>query len=97
MSIPEVAIITPGSVESSILFLSFGTTLFYEHGNQGQLVNSGHTPETYDWYGGGLNLSHPITKKLNLSLNYRLTFRSSDANRDYTQNLVGLMLTYQLQ
>ena len=77
--------------------LTFGTTLFYEHGNEGQLVNSVNTSEIYDWYGGGLNLSHPLTKKLTLGLNYRLTFRSSNASQDYTQNLVGLMLTYQLQ
>jgi hypothetical protein len=38
-------------------------------------------------------------KRLQASLNYRLTFRSSNLespNRDYTQNVLGLLLTYRL-
>jgi hypothetical protein len=41
-------------------------------------------------------LSYPLMKKLLLSLNYRLTLRSSDIHdREYAQNLVGIKLSYQ--
>ena len=59
---------------------------------------SGGLTETFDWFGATFSLSHELTKRLMLSLNYRLTLRSSDiSNRGYTQNLVGLLLTYNLQ
>jgi opacity protein-like surface antigen len=74
------------------------TFLTYEHGTQGTAHQVGGLSETYDWFGGGLGISFALTKKLNLGLNYRLTIRSSDAaSREYTQNLVGLQLTYLLQ
>jgi hypothetical protein len=76
--------------------LNLNTSLFYEHGNEGAGNVSGNLTETYDWYGGGLNISYPLMKKLTLNLNYRLTLRSSDIpDRDYAQNIVGLRLTYQ--
>ena len=76
--------------------LGLTTSFSYTHGNQGQGNVSGNLTETYDWYTGNLNLSHPITKKLTASLSYRVTVRSSDIpSNAYTQNLVGLMLTYQ--
>lgn len=78
--------------------LIFSTYLSYEHGEQGQRDQAGAVGETYDWLGAGLGLSHPITKKLSFMLKYRVTLRSSDvASRDYTQNLVGLRLTYQFE
>jgi hypothetical protein len=78
--------------------LDFSTSLFYEHGNQG-VGSVGSLPGTpngvFDYYGGGLSFSHPLTSRLTLALNYRLTVRSSSAPNDgYTQNLVGLQLTY---
>ena len=74
--------------------LSLQTGLFYEHGIQGNNLE-GALAETYDWYGGSLSLSHAITKKLALSLNYRLTFRTSNyASREYNQNIIGLKLIY---
>ena len=77
--------------------LTLTTSLFYEHGDQGQGNVTGNLTETYDWYGGALGLSHPLTKRLALSLNYRLTLRSSDSpDQGYTQNLVGLLLTYKI-
>ena len=69
--------------------------LFYEHGNElgGQLP--GIQEDRYDWYGGTLSLSHPIIKNVVLALNYRLTFRASNvATQEYTQNQVGLLVTY---
>ena len=78
----------------------FSTGFFYEHGKQGVgsvFTGTGNLNQnyTYDWYGGSLTLSHALTRRLSLGLNYRLTLRSSDQpNQTYTQNLVGLQLTY---
>lgn len=75
---------------------NFITGFFYEHGRQGVGNVTGNFNETFDWYGGELHISHPLTKSLTLAFNYRLTLRSSDQpNNGYTQNLVGLTLTYQ--
>jgi outer membrane protein assembly factor BamA len=78
--------------------VTLNTSPFYEHGNQGGGNVSGNLTETYDWYGGEVTLSYPLMKKLMLSLNYRLTLRSSDIpDRDYAQNIVGIKLAYQPQ
>jgi hypothetical protein len=78
--------------------IDLSTSFFYEHGNQGAGNISGNLVETYDWYGGGLMLSYSLMKKLLLSLNYRLTLRSSDfPDRGYAQNIVGIKLSYQPQ
>jgi hypothetical protein len=78
--------------------LGLNTSLFYEHGNQGAGNVSGNLTETYDHYGGGLVISYPLMKMLMVSLNYRLTLRSSDIpDRGYAQNLVGLRFTYRPQ
>jgi hypothetical protein len=73
--------------------------LSYDHGTQGSgQQRTGGLSESYDWYGGGLGASYALTKKLSMSMNYRVTTRSSDASlRNYTQNLVGIQLTYLLQ
>ena len=77
--------------------LGLQTFLSYDHGKQGVGNVAGNLTETYDWFGGGLNLSRPITDRFTLGLNYRFTLRSSDAaSREYAQNLVGLQLTYRL-
>jgi len=78
--------------------LSLNTSLFYEHGREGAGNVAGNLTETYDWYGGALMLSYPLAKELLLSLNYRLTLRSSDIpEREYAQNVVGIKLSYQPQ
>jgi hypothetical protein len=84
--------------------LTFQTTLFFQHGNQGQgttLIgpplpnNNLVSNEIYNWYGGGLGINRDITRRLNLSLNYTFTQRTSSlSERGYTQNLVGIVLTY---
>ncbi len=93
-----------GIVWNFIRGLAFQTSLFFQHGNQGEgttliapmnpyanLVSN----EIYNWYGGGLGLTHAITRRFDLGLNYQFTQRASSlADRGYTQNLVGLMLTY---
>jgi hypothetical protein len=78
--------------------VNFNTSLFYEHGESG-VGSTGSLPGTssgsFDWYGGTLTVRHELTKRLNLGLNYRLTFRSSGTSKDsYAQNLVGLQLIY---
>jgi hypothetical protein len=71
------------------------TSLFYEHGAEGGGQQASLLEKNYDQYGGGLNLSYSPMKKVRISLNYRLTLRSSNvASREYKQNLVGLQMTY---
>jgi len=92
----EDSYIRPGLHWNIIKGFDIGTTLFYEHGDQGQGNVRGNLVESYDWYGGSLSVSHHLTSRLTLGLNYRLTLRSSDlANNSYAQNIVGLQLTYQ--
>jgi hypothetical protein len=68
---------------------------FYEQSQQGVGNVSGGLEEDYDYYGFTAGTSWQLLEKLSLSLNYRLTVRSSDQSaRDYTQNVVGLTLTY---
>ncbi len=71
------------------------TGLSYEHGNQGEGNVFGNLTETYDWLGANLSVTYSITKRLSTALNYRLTIRSSNLPTDeYTQNVVGIALTY---
>jgi hypothetical protein len=84
--------------------LTFQTSLSYQHGNQGEgttligppIPNSNLvSQEIYNWYNFGLGLSHDITRQFALSLNYQFTQRTSSlSDRGYTQNLVGIVLTY---
>jgi len=78
--------------------LDITTAFFFEHGTQGVGSDgslAGGVNDTFDWYGGSLGIHHPLTSWLDLSLNYQLTFRTSNTpNDEYTQNLVGLQLTY---
>lgn len=87
--------VRPGANWSIVKDLTLGTTFSYEHGKQGQGNVYGNLTETYDYMGFVFNLGHPITKRLAVSLTYRLTVRSSSAaSRDYNQNMVGLQLSY---
>ena len=71
------------------------TSLFYEHGDEVGGQQASLLEKNYDWYGGSLSLSYSPMKRLRISLNYRLTMRSSDvASGEYTQNMVGLQITY---
>jgi hypothetical protein len=78
--------------------MDLNTSVFYEHGNQGEGNVSGNLTESYDHFGGGLMLGYPLMKKVKLGLNYRLTLRSSNVpDRDYAQNIVGITLSYRPQ
>ena len=75
--------------------MTLDTSLFYEHGSEYGDLQSSDAESSYDWYGGALSLSYSPTKRIKLSLNYRLTLRSSNvASREYTQNMVGLQISY---
>jgi hypothetical protein len=77
-----------------------GVNLFlsYERGDQSSGGLLGNTPEAYDYLGTGFALNYAPVKKIQMSLNYRGTLRSSNlASRDYTQNIIGIMLIYQMQ
>ncbi|HTI98989.1 MAG TPA: outer membrane beta-barrel protein [Dongiaceae bacterium] len=82
---------------SIIQRLALNTYLSYEHGKQGVGDQGGNLNETYDWMGGGVGLSYPLFKRVSTSLSYRGTIRSStDSSREYTQHVVGLVLTYEV-
>jgi hypothetical protein len=72
--------------------------LSFEHGDQGQAQQGGGVIETYDWLGFGFVVSRPVLGRLNAAIRYRHTLRGSDlAGREYSQNLIGLILTYPFQ
>ena len=80
--------------------MNFTTAFFYEHGEQGVADKGGNLRENFDWYGGQLLLQQRLTKRFTVGAIYRLTLRASDAktsNQSYTQNLIGLQLTYHPQ
>jgi Putative beta-barrel porin 2 len=78
--------------------LDFTTGLFYENGKQGVSNVSGNLAENFNWYGGQISLRHRLTKRFEIGALYRLTLRASNqASQSYTQNLVGIQLTYHPQ
>jgi hypothetical protein len=73
-------------------------TPFYEDGSQTLSALAGNSEENYDWYGADLGFTYTPRRNLNVSVDYRLTSRSSDlALRSYTQDQIGLTLTYSFQ
>jgi hypothetical protein len=69
----------------------------YQYGNEGVGNVMGNLVETYSYYSAGLSVSYQVMKKIALALSYRVDFRSADvAGQAYTQNQVGLHLSYQL-
>jgi hypothetical protein len=78
--------------------LNFNTSLSYQHGKQGVGNVTGNLTENYEWLGANFSLSHALTSRFTLSLNYRLTIRSSNIpSNEYTQNVVGVLLAYTLK
>ncbi|HEY3855101.1 MAG TPA: hypothetical protein VGO67_11955 [Verrucomicrobiae bacterium] len=75
--------------------ISLSTGLSYEYGNQGVGNVHGNLTESFNFFSGNFSASYAVTKKLDLGLRYNLTIRSSDqAQTSYTQDLMGLVLTY---
>jgi hypothetical protein len=91
----EDSYIRPSATWNIINGVALQSSLFYEHGSEGGGQEASLLESNFDWYGGGLSLSYSPMKRMTISLNYRLTIRSSDVAADeYTQNMVGLQLTY---
>ena len=87
--------VRPGIRWNIIKNVDLNTSLSYEHGKQGAGNVANNLTEDFDWLGANLGVSYSILKKLSAGLNYRLTLRSSNiANKEYTQNVIGLSLTY---
>ena len=77
--------------------LSLNTSIGYEYGTQ-LLLTQPPSSETFDWGTVGFGASYNVTKHLLLSLTYRFTDRTANLNyRGYTQNFVGLRLSYLMQ
>jgi hypothetical protein len=73
--------------------LPFTTSIFYENGKQ----TGGGLAESWVRYSGSISLNQEITRRLNASVSYGLTYRDSDlADRDYLQNRVTFTLAYRL-
>jgi hypothetical protein len=71
------------------------TSGFFEHGDESAGQQASWLEDNYNWYGGALSLSYSPAKKVRVSLNYRLTMRSSnESSNEYTQNQIGLQITY---
>jgi hypothetical protein len=90
-----------GITWSFIKNFSLQPNFFYQHGNQGigtTIINPANpnlVNEIYDWYGGGISFNYAITKRFAASLNYTITQRTSSApGRGYTQNVIGIQLSY---
>lgn len=78
--------------------LSVRGTISYETGSQGSGRANRGVEEDFDWFVGGIGLTHQLTRNLTVSLNYQHTVRtSSAASREYNQNVVGLRVNYTLQ
>jgi hypothetical protein len=77
--------------------LTLNTYISFQNGTQGIGNRTGSLAENFDWLTWHLGLTYPFMKRLILGLNYQLTLRTSNyALREYTQNLVGLQLTYKI-
>jgi len=77
----------------------FNVDLSYEHGDQSAgIYDQPGSNERYDWVGTTFGLTYSLSKRFVVGLNYRLTLRSSSVdNYDYTQNRVGLLVSYQMR
>jgi hypothetical protein len=85
----------PGLIWTVVRDVSVRGLAFYEHGSQNLEALFGNLHENYDWYGVGLGLTYSLWGNVRMSLDYRLTLRSSDlAFRTYSQDLVGILVTY---
>jgi hypothetical protein len=81
---------------SIIKDVNLATGLSYEYGSQGIGNVHGNLTESFNFFSGNLSAGYALTKKLNLGLRYNLTIRSSNQQANYTQNIVGLTLAYNL-
>ena len=74
---------------------SLTTPFWWKRGTQ-LYTQSGAASYDYDQYGAGINISHPITKKLSGTLGYQLVKETSgQSSLNYTVNIVSLNFSYQ--
>jgi len=93
----EDSYVRPSLQLALIKDVTFSLGVSYEHGQQGVGNVTGNLTETFDTTAATFSTSYALMKKLSLSLHYNYTIRSSGlANGAYTQNLVGLQMTYNL-
>jgi len=79
-------------------YVDLNGSLSYQNGTQGVGNISGNFVESYNWLGATVGASFALMKRVSLGVSYRLTLRSSNLPSDeYTQNVVGLLLTYRPQ
>jgi hypothetical protein len=100
----EVWNVNAGITWNFIRNFSFQPNLFFQHGNQGagttflapnSMVTLLEQEETYNWYGGSIAFSYAFTKRFAATLTYTIIQRDSNiAGRGYTQNVVGIQITY---
>lgn len=91
--------VRPGFTWNFAKNMRANTTFSYEHGERSHGVEGDSlSGERYDWMGTTIDLSYSPTRRLVVGLNYRLTLRSSSVgSQEYTQNRVGIMVTYRMQ
>jgi hypothetical protein len=88
----------PGASWRVLHDVTLRATPFYEQGTQGLLSLAGNFQENYEWYGVDMGLTYTPRRNLTVTADYRVTLRSSDlALRSYTQDQIGIMLTYTFQ
>lgn len=83
---------------------AFAPQFSYQHGIQGAgstVLNDDNgnllpsNGEIYDWYSGSIGFNYAITRRFTIGVNYDLTVRTSSlSDRSYTQNVIGLQISY---
>ncbi len=87
----EDTYVRPSFTWTFIKNVSIGTSLSYEQGTQGGGQLATTFGQNYEYYGAGLSVGFSPLQRLNVSLNYNLTIRSSNVDSgDYAQNMVGV-------
>jgi len=71
--------------------ITLNLQLFYENGRESAALQ----PENFNRYGGGLNTSFLLSRKLNMEIGYNFTKKDTDlSQQNYTQNVVYVGLNY---
>lgn len=99
--------VNAGITWSFIRNFSFQPRFSFQNGKQGAgtTVNPGFLPflppsvltqtENYDWYSASLGFAYDISQRFTVGWNYQFTKRTSSiAGRGYTQNVIGIQISY---
>jgi hypothetical protein len=94
----EAWYVNPGAAWRATRDISLRTSASCQYGTQSLGVLVGNPHEDYNWESLDLGLDYSPRRNLKMSLDYRLTLRSSNlAMRSYTQDQLGLLLSYSFQ